>query len=181
MNDENIRGGNSYTKSSTLPLKGDLGAAPVAAERQMYEAELSKVRKENSFLKDQVSRLVSELRDYQVQYPYANVGRGAPVMLDLPPWMGNGDVMSPLFKAYDSRISELSSVTEKQRVALDSFGEQVREISWTRAETHGAPSPFMNFSASSDLLLASFRPLPPPSASTWSPRTSCSARISSRT
>ena len=40
---------------------------------------------------------------------------------DLPAWMETENVISPLFSAYDVRISELVSITESQRSELDSF------------------------------------------------------------
>ena len=40
---------------------------------------------------------------------------------DLPAWMETENVISPLFSAYDARISELVSITESQRSELDSF------------------------------------------------------------
>jgi len=42
--------------------------------------------------------------------------------------MANENVMSPLFGAYDSRINDLSSLTEQQRMALDSFAEEIEKL-----------------------------------------------------
>ncbi|GMI31808.1 hypothetical protein TrCOL_g7454 [Triparma columacea] len=123
---------NSYFSSNTLPQTGDMlnmGNAPVVAERNMYEAELAKSRKENAFLRDQTNRLTSELRAFQVQYPYAGASGGVPPPpVDLPPWMSSENVMSPLFSAYDSRINDLASLTEQQRMALDSFAEEIEKL-----------------------------------------------------
>ena len=105
----------SFTQPSTIPLNStdNVMETPVVAERSMYESEIAKVRKENAHLKDQTARLNAELRAYQVQFPYANVDTKVQGV-DLPPWMEKEEVMSPLIKAYDSRISELGSITEKQ-------------------------------------------------------------------
>jgi hypothetical protein len=123
---------NNYFSSNTLPQTSDMlnmGSAPVVAERNMYEAELAKSRKENAFLRDQTNRLTSELRAFQVQYPYSNASGGIPSPpADLPPWMASENVMSPLFGAYDSRISDLASLTEQQRMALDSFAEEIEKL-----------------------------------------------------
>ena len=105
----------SFTQPSTIPLNStdNVMETPVVAERSMYESEIAKVRKENAHLKDQTARLNAELRAYQVQFPYANVDTKVQGV-DLPPWTKKEEVMSPLIKAYDSRISELGSITEKQ-------------------------------------------------------------------
>ncbi|GMH92301.1 hypothetical protein TrST_g13357 [Triparma strigata] len=119
----------SFTQPSTIPLNStdNVMETPVVAERSMYESEIAKVRKENAHLKDQTARLNAELRAYQVQFPYANVDTKVQGV-DLPPWMKKEEVMSPLIKAYDSRISELGSITEKQRLALDTFAEQCEHL-----------------------------------------------------
>lgn len=116
----NNNGPISYTNPSTIPLSSTdpVLENPALSERSMYESEIAKVRRENTHLKDQTRRLNSELRAYQVQFPYANVDSGAKGTtengVDLPPWMEKEEVMSPLIKAYDSRIAELGAITEKQ-------------------------------------------------------------------
>eukprot|EP00520_Triparma_pacifica_P009025 CAMPEP_0118658978 /NCGR_PEP_ID=MMETSP0785-20121206/14858_1 /TAXON_ID=91992 /ORGANISM="Bolidomonas pacifica, Strain CCMP 1866" /LENGTH=736 /DNA_ID=CAMNT_0006552035 /DNA_START=30 /DNA_END=2237 /DNA_ORIENTATION=- len=123
---------NSYVRANTLPQTSELlsgSRAPAIAERNMLESELAKTRKENAFLRDQTNRLTSELRSFQVQYPYGNSSGGLPPPpIDLPPWMANENVMSPLFAAYDSRVNDLASLTEQQRMALDSFAEEIEKL-----------------------------------------------------
>ena len=130
-NDDENQQPNYYTTASMLPTPKELlelGSVPAVGESSLYEAELAKVRKENKFLKDQTGRLTAELRKFQVQYPYLSKSGKDAIPTppgDLPPWMVSEKVMSPIFAAYDSRIHDLSSLTEQQRMALDSFAEEV--------------------------------------------------------
>ena len=72
------------------------------------------LKKENEFLKDYVMRLSKELLIQQ------NSEAGSPKIeskfdsLELPQWMLDSSVMSPIFTSYDSRVQELASFVEQQ-------------------------------------------------------------------
>ena len=72
-----------------------------ADEKRVYEGELSRIRRENSSLKDQLQRSLRELKAYQIKYPsaYAPSDNDG----DLPPWTTSPEIMTPLLQAYDSR------------------------------------------------------------------------------
>ena len=123
----------SFANRTHLPVTStqllQTGAVGNPAERTLYETENTKLRKEKTFLSNQLLRLTAELRGFQIAYPYANVESSQQVSgVDLPQWMTSEQVLSPLLSAYDSRIQELSAVTEKQRQALDEFGEQCEQL-----------------------------------------------------
>ena len=76
---------------------------------------------ENQFLKDNVIRLTKELLTLQ------NESNGTKIfsrfnekdienlnLIEIPPWMLDGAIISPLFLSYDNRIKELSSFIEQQ-------------------------------------------------------------------
>ena len=91
-----------------------------------YEGELSRLRRENVSLRDQVQRALKELKAYQTKYP-------SPYAIsddddNSPPWASSPEVMTPLFIAYDSRIKELEDIITKQSVELDVFREKVASV-----------------------------------------------------
>jgi len=75
------------------------------------------LKKENEFLKDHVMRLSKELR---IQQNQQHSEAGSPKIeskfdiLELPQWMLDSSVMSPIFTSYDSRVRELASFVEQQ-------------------------------------------------------------------
>jgi myosin protein heavy chain len=91
-----------------------------------YEGELSRLRRENVSLRDQVQRALKELKAYQTKYPspYAISDEDD----NSPPWASSPEVMTPLFIAYDSRIKELEDIISKQSVELDVFREKVASV-----------------------------------------------------
>jgi len=73
------------------------------------------LKRENEFLKDNVMRLSKELLIQQ----NSEVGSSPKIeskfdTLELPEWMLDSSVMSPIFTSYDSRIQELASFVEQQ-------------------------------------------------------------------
>ena len=72
-------------------------------DKRVYEGELSRIRRENASLKDQLQRSLRELKVYQIKYPSAYAP--SEVEDDLPPWTTNPEIMTPLLQAYDSRKS----------------------------------------------------------------------------
>ena len=83
---------------------------------------------ENQFLKDNVIRLTKELLTLQ------NESNGTKIfsrfnekdienlnLIEIPPWMLDGAIISPLFLSYDNRIKELSSFIEQQGMVWYGF------------------------------------------------------------
>jgi hypothetical protein len=71
--------------------------------KRAYDGELSRNRRENASLKDQLQRSLRELKAYQIKYPSAYaLSEGEE---DLPPWATSPEIMTPLLQAYDSRKS----------------------------------------------------------------------------
>ena len=111
----------------------------------MYEGELSRLRRENSSLKDNLQRCLKELKAYQLKYPSAFVPVHPLSGDDLPPWITAADINSPLFEAYDASkrtyiyiiyvhdnelsyllgIAELEEILKQQTAHLESFREKV--------------------------------------------------------
>jgi hypothetical protein len=120
------------SSSQHLPMSSqDLlrTSAPNLGERTLYEQENTRLRTQNEHLAAQALRLTNELRGFQVLHPYPSLPAAAALpSSELPPWMAEEAVMSPLLAAYDARIQELGSVTERQRLALDSFAEQCEQL-----------------------------------------------------
>ena len=81
-------------------VRGDL-VANDSEEKRAYEGELSRIRRENSSLKDQLQRSLRELKAYQIKYPSAYTSSDNEA--DLPPWTTSPEIMTPLLQAYDSR------------------------------------------------------------------------------
>lgn len=91
-------------------------------DKRVYEGELSRIRRENTSLKDQLQRSLRELKVYQIKYPSAYAP--SEVEDDLPPWTTNPEIMTPLLQAYDSRKSptysyhDLKSLRDRQVIEL---------------------------------------------------------------
>eukprot|EP01041_Mallomonas_annulata_P004225 gene4225-8404_t len=99
-----------------------------SVEKQVYEGELSRLRRENTALKENVQRCLKELKAYQLKYP-SPYSAAHPLMGDeLPPWISSSDINSPLFDAYDARIAELEDVVNQQRLHLDKFREEATSL-----------------------------------------------------
>lgn len=74
-------------------------------DKKANEGELSRSRRENASLKDQLQRSFKELKAFQIKYPSAYItGEGDD---DLPPWTIDAEIMTPLLQAYDSRTLRL--------------------------------------------------------------------------
>ena len=80
----------------------------------------NKLKNEIIFLKAYVTRLTNELNFYQ---KHTNLTKDEIncATVELPDWMISSNVMSPIFLAYDSRISQLKSITKDQEKQLDYF------------------------------------------------------------
>lgn len=98
------------------------------AEKQVYEGELGRVRRENASLRDQLQRTLKELKAYQLQYPELVSRESSEAAGDLPPWNTSADVMSPLLTCYDTRIAELQEQAEQQATQLEQFHQKVEEV-----------------------------------------------------
>lgn len=76
--------------------------APDSSNKQVYEGELYRLRRENSSIKEQLQRSLRELKAYQVKYPSAYAP--AVEIEDFPQWTSSPEITNPLFTAYDSRM-----------------------------------------------------------------------------
>jgi myosin protein heavy chain len=118
-----------WEESRDLPgiERDDLLVLDRDTETKNYEGELTRLRRENVALRDQVQRSLKELNVYQVKYPSA-YSSSYSSQDDMPPWTSSPEIMTPLFVAYDSRIKELEDIVEKQSDELDVFREKVETI-----------------------------------------------------
>mmetsp|Transcript_21841 Transcript_21841/g.40736 ORF Transcript_21841/g.40736 Transcript_21841/m.40736 type:complete len:781 (+) Transcript_21841:66-2408(+) len=97
------------------------------AEKQVYEGELGRVRRENASLRDQLQRTLRELKAFQLKYPDDLMHRQEDDE-DLPPWATSAEKMTPLLLNYDSRVLELEAQVKQQSVQLEQFHSKVEEI-----------------------------------------------------
>lgn len=98
------------------------------AEKQVFDGELVRLRRENVALKDHLQRSLKELKFYQHRYPsaYSPGNRGEDE--ELPPWKTSPELMTPLLEAYDTRIAELESVVNRQNEDMVRFQEKVNDV-----------------------------------------------------
>jgi len=79
-----------------------------------------------------VDRLGKELREWQIRYGSGDIKIdevvGSEGNSKAPEWMTSTSIITPLMNAYDTRIAELTSVTEKQRRELDAFIEHSEQL-----------------------------------------------------
>lgn len=69
---------------------------------QIYEGELSRLRRENMSLRDQLQRTFRELKAYQVKYPSYDIPQSVINNEEnVAPWVTSPDLMTPLLEAYD--------------------------------------------------------------------------------
>jgi myosin protein heavy chain len=95
-------------------------------EKKAYEGELSRVRRENASIKDQLQRSLRELKAYQIKYPSAYAPSGEDG--ELPSWATSPEIMTPLLQAYDSRIKELEDIVGQKSTELEIFREKVEGV-----------------------------------------------------
>lgn len=93
-------------------------------EKEVYENEIDRLRKENTSMRDHLQRALKELRLYQLKYPSAYVSIDNDDE-NLPPWSTSPDVVTPLFEAYDTRIKELEDIGIQQSSQIESFREKI--------------------------------------------------------
>ena len=98
----------------------------LAPERGSFEGESTRLRRENSILKDQLQRALKELKGYQAKYPSAYISVPHSDGDELPPWASSPDIMSPLFEAYDTRVKELENIVSHQSEQLKAQSANVR-------------------------------------------------------
>ena len=99
----------------------------ISTERHTNDQN-EKFKSEILFLKKQTRRLSNELVHYQ-----KSTGMGISLSdmekhIDLPAWMDDEQVMSPLLLAYDSRIHDLGTYMEQQGEYLDAVTERSARI-----------------------------------------------------
>lgn len=90
---------------------------------------MSRLRRENGALRDQIQRTFRELKAYQVKYPSYDIPQQLQENDDnLTPWVTAPELMTPLLEAYDLKIRELEHVANQQSIQLDVFREKVQVI-----------------------------------------------------
>ena len=86
------------------------------------------VKNKLDFLEDQTRRLSNELLMYQKATGMGISFNDMEKHVDLPIWMENEQVMSPLLLAYDSRIQDLGTYMEQQGAYLDAVTERSSQV-----------------------------------------------------
>jgi len=99
-----------------------------ATEKQVYEGEVVRLRRENLSYRDQLKRSLVELRSYQLKFPSAHVTYDDSELENLPPWATAPDIVSPIMRAYDERVRELEGVVSQQSGQLDAFQHKLESI-----------------------------------------------------
>jgi hypothetical protein len=93
---------------------------------------LTRLRRENISLRDQLQRSLRELKAYQVKYPsFVKSKEGLENEESSPVWPYNPDIMTPLLAAYDARIQELETIADQQSKRLDDFRNKVTRYNET--------------------------------------------------
>ena len=89
------------------------------------------LQQENTFLKDYCVRLSKELLQHQEQCRNKKSTTGGrdstSSEIELPGWMFESSVMSPLFSSYDDRIRDLSNLIQEQGTCLDRLTAALQE------------------------------------------------------
>jgi chromosome segregation ATPase len=98
------------------------------SEKQVYEGELVRLRRENESFRDQLQRTLVELKAYQLKFPTVHVTPDPTESENLPPWITSPEATSPLLKAYDDRIKELEDIVEQQTTQLEVFQEKFDKV-----------------------------------------------------
>ena len=94
-------------------------------EKEVFENEIDRLRKENTSMRDHLQRALKELRLYQLKYPSAYITIDNNDDENLPPWTTSPDVVTPLFEAYDTRIKELEEIGIQQSSQIATFREKI--------------------------------------------------------
>lgn len=101
-------------------------------EPHKHNNDVASLQQENSFLKDYCVRLSKELLQHKEQCrnkePIENHdGDSTSCEIELPDWMFDSLVMSPLFSTYDDRIRDLSNLIEEQGTCLDRLTQALQD------------------------------------------------------
>jgi hypothetical protein len=100
------------------------------SEKKIYESEISKVRKENLSLRDQLQRALKEIKHYQIKYPnQLNSSDNFNGQVDeLPPWTTTPDIVTPIFEAYDTRIKEMENMVQQLESQMRNCNEKAESL-----------------------------------------------------
>ena len=109
-------------------LSGESYVMDRGTEKEVYEGEVVRLRRENESYRDQLKRSLVELRSYQLKFPSAHIVYDEQEIENLPPWATSPEVVSPLMHAYDDRIKELESVVAQQASELEIFQSKVETV-----------------------------------------------------
>lgn len=107
--------------------------------RTTNDNDITSLQQENSFLRDYCVRLSKELLQTQAQSPNkqsTTIDRDSTSSeIELPDWMFDSSVMSPLFSSYDNRIRDLSNLIQEQGTCLDRLTDALQ----AKQEDHQPP------------------------------------------
>lgn len=117
-----------YGSAAAAAAGGGIGSTGSGSSGSEVQGELYRVKKENALLKDQLNRAMKELKAYQVKYPSAYAPTMDGTDDELPPWMANPEIMTPLFVNYDTRIRELEEIVSQQMTQLEAFREKTENV-----------------------------------------------------
>jgi len=107
-----------------LPSQSPSSSSGPAAERVVYESEIKRLRERSTGLESVVDRLSRELRGWQVKHgedrEIEEMAGGADLQgsnggKDVPEWITNPSILTPLLNAYDTKMSSLQALTTSQR------------------------------------------------------------------
>lgn len=100
------------------------------SEKKLYESEISKVRKENVSLRDQLQRALKEIKIYQIKYPnQLNSSDNYNVQVDeLPPWTTTSEIVTPIFEAYDTRIKEMENMVQQLELQMRNCNDKAESL-----------------------------------------------------
>lgn len=99
-------------------------------EKEVYEGELFRLRKDNESLKDVLNRALKELKAYQVRFPsaYAGIVSDAESEEFSHPMFAGSDAVIPLLHTYDCRIKELEDIAVMQVNKLETVHSQLEDL-----------------------------------------------------
>jgi len=100
------------------------------SEKEVYEGELFRLRKDNECLKDTLNRALKELKAYQVKFPSAYAGIVSDAEADdaSHPMFAGSDAVLPLMNTYDCRIKELEDIAVSQVGKLETAHAQLEDL-----------------------------------------------------
>ena len=98
------------------------------ASREARNVQAAPLLKQNEFLKAYIIRLEKQLEDWLGSHVPPPESVTQEVAEQVPPWFSDSSVLSPLFEAYDRRISELEISRESLAAQLNSLQLKIKSV-----------------------------------------------------